>query len=309
MEFPLSVPGPRAFDVFGFGTNAVDLLITVPSYPKFASKIEFLEQVRYPGGEVATTCVGLQRLGFRTSYCGRFGDDDAGSYGIQTLEDEGVDTRFCATVSKAATQAAFIIIDEISGERTVIWKRDPLLSIDPDDAPVRAVEDCRILHMTHHDTPACIRLAEAARSLGVPVSLDVDDAVDGIEDLLSLVDILVVGSEFPRKLLGIDDPRTALRHFHSRYGNVIAGITLGANGSLLYCGGKFFETPGFAVPGGCRDTTGAGDAFRVGLLAGILQRASIEESGRMANAAAALKCRMIGARTALPTKEELTAFL
>ena len=94
-----------------------------------------------------------------------------------------------------------------------------------------------------------------------------------------------------------------------RFGCPIVGVTLGEAGSLLLCDGEFIETPGFAVPGGCRDTTGAGDAFRVGLLYGLLKGESIEESARLANAVAALKCRQVGARTALPDESELRSLL
>jgi sugar/nucleoside kinase (ribokinase family) len=63
------------------------------------------------------------------------------------------------------------------------------------------------------------------------------------------------------------------------------------------------------VPGGCRDTTGSGDAFHAGLLYGLLTGEALETSLKMANAVAALKCRELGARTALPDLQELTNFL
>jgi sugar/nucleoside kinase (ribokinase family) len=82
-------------------------------------------------------------------------------------------------------------------------------------------------------------------------------------------------------------------------------MTLGERGAIAYCDGTFFESRAFAVPGGCHDTTGAGDAFHSGLIFGLLNGDSIEESLKLANATAALKCRALGARTALPKKEEL----
>jgi hypothetical protein len=62
----------------------------------------------------------------------------------------------------------------------------------------------------------------------------------------------------------------------------------------MYCDGEYFESPGFAVPGGCKDTTGAGDAFRTGLLYGLLRNEPVEAAAQMANAVAALKCRKVG---------------
>jgi sugar/nucleoside kinase (ribokinase family) len=309
MRFRLNIPEKREFDVLGFGTNAVDFLITVPKYPDFASKIELEDYVRAPGGEVATTMAGLQRLGLRTSYAGRFGDDDAGRFGWKTLEEEGIALELSEIVTGAETQIAFIIIDEETGERTVIWKRDGKLAVGTDEVPVAAVETCRLVHMTPHDTEACIRLASYGQALGVPVSLDIDNVFDGIERLLPLVDILIAGSEFPQKYLGVDDSKQALEILASKYPRTLLGVTLGARGSILSYDGQFIETNGFAVPGGCKDTTGAGDAFRVGLLFGLLNNVPLEKTAEMANAVAALKCRKLGARTALPTLEELIQFL
>ena len=73
--------------------------------------------------------------------------------------------------------------------------------------------------------------------------------------------------------------------------------------------GSFIESPGFEAPNGCRDTTGAGDAFRGGFLYGLLKGEDIETSLKFGNAVAAIKCSSLGARTALPTRSELEEFL
>ena len=131
-----------------------------------------------------------------------------------------------------------------------------------------------------------------------------------VSEVLSLIDILIVSSDFPGRFLGISDARTALSELRSRFGCCLVGMTLGATGSLMLADGEtFIESPGFDVPNGCKDTTGAGDAFRAGLLYGLLSGEAVGESARMANAVAALKCREIGARTALPTRDELARFL
>jgi sugar/nucleoside kinase (ribokinase family) len=86
-------------------------------------------------------------------------------------------------------------------------------------------------------------------------------------------------------------------------------MTLGTRGALLYYEGDFLESPAFAVPNGCRDTTGAGDAFHGGFLYGMLRGENLETCLRLANATASLKCQALGARTSLPTQAELQTFL
>lgn len=309
MNFPFTLQRGREFDVIGFGTNAVDFLIRVPEYPAFNSKVELTDYIQAAGGEIATSMVGLQRLGLRTGYIGRFGDDAAGDFGIQTLRDEGVDVSRAEQIAGAFTQIAFIVIDVQNGERTVIWKRDAKLAYRPDEAPLEMMSRTCVLHITPHDTLACIALAAEAKRHGTITSIDLDNIFDGIHDLLPLMDIVITSADLPGRMFGIDDRRKALLAMQEKYRSPVVGITLGDEGSLILCGGEFIETRGFPVPGGCKDTTGAGDSFRAGLLYGLVKEETVEESGRIANAVAALKCRAIGARTSLPDLAELRSLL
>jgi sugar/nucleoside kinase (ribokinase family) len=309
MQFPFRLKESADHDVVGFGTNAVDFLIRVPHYPEFNTKVEMIGHTQAPGGEIATTMVGLSRLGLRCSYVVRFGSDPAGDIGFDSLVEEGVDVAYAERVEGAQTQIAFIVIDERSGERTVIWKRDERLHYRESDVPLEAAANTKVLHVSPHDTRACIHLARSARENGAIVSVDIDRVVDDTEELLENVDIIIGSADFPGKLVGIDDVRKALLEMQRRFGAGLVGATLGESGSVLLCDGQFIETSGFDVPGGCKDTTGAGDSFRVGLLYGLIVGQTVAEAARMANAVAALKCRAIGARTSLPDKNELEAFL
>jgi sulfofructose kinase len=309
MRFPFELQPEREFDVVGFGTNAVDFLIRVPHYPAFDSKVELSDYTQAAGGEIATSMVGLSRLGLKAAYAGRFGKEPTGDFGIRSLSDEGVDVRLAEQIEGAVTQIAFIIIDERNGERTVIWKRDTKLAYSEEDAPLSAARLGRALHFTPHDTAACIRLAKEARQCGTIVSIDIDNVFEGVEDLLPLVDILISSAEFPEKLTGDASPDGGLVKLKKRYGCPVVGLTLGEKGSLVHCGGEFIETRGFGVPGGCKDTTGAGDSFRAGFLYGLLKGYSVEEAAESANAVAALKCRAVGARTSLPNETELAELI
>ncbi|MDQ3819288.1 MAG: PfkB family carbohydrate kinase [Acidobacteriota bacterium] len=309
MKFPFTLPTGKEFDAVGFGLNAVDHLVVAPAYPAFDTKVRLVEHAQSAGGQTASAMAALKRLGMRTAYAGRFGSDAEGRLGFNALRDEGVDVEFAEVVEGARNQIAFIIIDERSGERTILWDRDERLAYKAGDAPIELAARGRVLHLDAHDPPACARMARAAREAGAIVSADIDNIYAGLPELLPLIDVLVSSKEFPHRLTGIADERASLVELKARYGCAIAGMTLGQRGAILYTEGVFIESPAYEVPGGCRDTTGAGDAFHAGFIYGMLQGFDIEASMKFANATACLKCRALGARTSLPTRSELNEFL
>jgi len=309
VKFPFKVPANKEFDAAGFGVNAVDHLLVVPEFPGHATKTRLNEHRQGAGGQTASAIVALQRLGMRTAYAGRFGTDPEGRLGLQSLRDEGVDLEFAEVIEGARTQVGYIIIEAERGERTVIWDRDERLAYTADDAPVEFAGKAHVLHLDSHDPLACASMAREARAAGTIVSADIDNVYEGLPELLPLIDVLISSKEFPRLLTGIDNPRAALNEIKARYGCTLVGLTKGGRGATVLCKGEFLETPAFQVPGGCVDTTGAGDAFHGGFLYGLVQGEDVETSLRLGCAVAALGCRALGARTGLPTREELNAFL
>ncbi len=310
MRFPFETPPEREFDAVGFGLNAVDYLVVVPHYPAYDTKVRLVEHERGAGGETASAMTALRRLRMRTAYAGRFGSDDNGRFGFEALRAEGVDVEFAEVVGGAANQIAYIIIDVRTGERTVIWDRDERLNYEAHEAPRGFGARARVLHMDGQNTRARAEVAREAREAGTVVSLDIDNVYEGLEELLPHVDVLISSQEFPRRLTGIDNEHAALVEMKARLRpDAVVGMTLGERGAVVYHGGVFVESPAFAVPGGCRDTTGAGDAFHAGFVYGLLRGEEIEGCLRTGCAVAALKCRALGARTSLPFKEELDDFL
>jgi len=309
VHFPFKLPTDKEFDAAGFGVNAVDQLLVVPDYPDANTKARLIEYQQGAGGQTASAIAALQRLGMRTAYAGRFGTDAEGRFGLQSLRDEGVDVEFAEVIEGARTQVGYIIIEAKRGERTVIWDRDARLAYAADAAPVGLAGNARVLHLDSHDPLACARMARAARAAGTIVSADIDNVYEGLPELLPLIDVLISSKEFPRLLTGIEDDHAALAEIKARYGCALVGLTKGGRGATVLCEGEFLETPAFQVPGGCVDTTGAGDAFHAGFLYGLLQGEEIEMSLKLGCAVAALGCRALGARTGLPTREELNNFL
>lgn len=309
MRFPFGPPPNKQFDAVGFGLNAVDHLIVVPEYPAFDTKMRLLEHKLSAGGQTATAMVSLKRLGMNTAYAGRFGSDAEGYFGLSTLKEEGVNVDYAEMVEGASTQIAFITIDVRSGERTIVWDRDDRLAYKPEQAPAEFGSLGKVLHLDAHDPLACVRIAEVAKTNGAIICADIDNVYSGLPELLPLIDIMIGSKEFPRRVTGVTGQRESLVELQRRFGCAIVGMTVGAGGAVVYCEGQFIESSGFHPPGGCRDTTGAGDAFHAGFLFGFLNGEDIETSAKIGNAVASMKCSALGARTGLPTRTELEEFV
>jgi len=307
MEFGIDIPSGKPFDAVALGLNAVDHLVLVPHYPEFNTKIQFVEHLLTPGGQSATAMAALSRLGLKTSYIGNVGSDRLGRFQLESLHADGIDTSGVKIIEGAETQTAFIIVDQKSGERTVIWNRDPRLEIDPVFVDREAVASGRVLHLDGHNVHASIAAAGAARAAGIPTCLDIDNIYPDADQLLPLIDFLISSSTFPERMTGATNLESALKRLHVQFRSPLVAATLGDRGVLAYYHDEYVYSPAFKVD--CRDTTGAGDAFHGGFLYGFLAGFSVEATLRFANAVAGLKCRALGARTALPSLHEVDALL
>ncbi|HZS47398.1 MAG TPA: carbohydrate kinase family protein [Blastocatellia bacterium] len=305
MEFGIRLPSNKPLDIVGFGLNAVDHLAITPVYPPLGSKVLLSDHRLSVGGQVATAMVALSRLGFKTSYAGKVGAEPSGDMQIDSLVAEGVDCAHVIKVDGATTQLGLIVIDQVSGERTIFWYRDPRLTVNPNELNQDHITSGRLLHLDGCDTEGAICAAQWAKQAGVPVVIDLDTPYPGVERLLPLIDFLVASSEFPEAMTGINDRQTALKTLKERYDIPFVTMTLGGEGALAFHKGEFIHSPAF-TNFGVKDTTGAGDAFHGGFDYGLLQGYSVEETLQIANLIAALNCAKVGARGGLPNSDELS---
>jgi sugar/nucleoside kinase (ribokinase family) len=307
VRIPFAIPARSAhpFDVVTFGLNSVDLVAVVAEYPVCNTKQRLQRAARLPGGQMATAAATCARLGWRARYIGRFGADDLGAVSRDSLAADGVDVSASEIVAGATNQFAIILVDARSGERTVLWDRHPSLNMQPADVPRDAVVSGRLLIVDCHQTAAAAQAARCARAAGIPTIIDVEKVRPGIGDLLQNIDVIIAAEEFPGALTGHDELGRALRAIARDVGGSIVCVTLGAEGSLAWCGGREIRTPAFSVD--CVDSTGAGDCFRGAFAAACLgmPEGHVEDVLTYANAVAALNCRALGSRGALPASGEV----
>src|SRR5512135_3552136 len=115
-------------DVVGVGLNATDTVIRVRIFPALGGKERLVSSSMQAGGQIATALVTCQRLGLRTRYLGKMGDDVGGRFQLASLRAEGLDLRFAKVARRTPNQLAYIIVDEATGERTVFWDRQPRMA-------------------------------------------------------------------------------------------------------------------------------------------------------------------------------------
>jgi sulfofructose kinase len=288
-------------DIVGVGLNATDTLISLPHHPALGSKVAFHSANVLPGGQVATAMVACQQWGLRTRYVGKLGDDAAARIHREEFARLGVETHLL-TASGCASQQAFILVDD-TGERTVLWKRDQRLTLQPEELRREWITGARALHVDGHDTAAAVAAASWARAGGIPVIADLDDLYPGVESLIKNVDYLITSRDIPGRLTGEQDLRKSLPAVRTKHGCRLTAATLGHEGVLAWDGAKFYYALAYQVE--TADTTGAGDIFHAGFIYGMLQSWPLQRQLEFACAAAALNCTAIGARGGIQPVEAI----
>src|ERR1700733_11059151 len=257
---------PNKFDLVGVGLNATDTLLIVSHFPAYAGKVPFEAEILSPGGQVASALATVANLGMRVKYIGTVGDDERGRVQIESLRETGINLDDVEIRENCPNQTAYIIIDQSTGERTVLWSRPNCLRLEPKSITLEKIACARMLHIDGHDTPAVEQAAGLARRQGIPVTFGVDTIYQGFDRVLESVDYLVASSEFPGQWTTERDPFKALETIQNEY--------------------KM----------NCVDTTGAGDIFHGAFCHAILQGMPMRETLEFSNAMAALNCTKLGAR-------------
>jgi fructokinase len=282
------------------------------------------------GGAPANVAVGLVRLGVPSAFMGMVGDDGFGRFLAGTLADAGVDIGPLRMTGRARTALAFVSL-KADGEREFLFYRSPSadMLMAPEDVDEAAIAAARAFHfgsislISEPSRSATLHAVAAAHRHGQLVTYDPnlrlalwpseDAARAGARAGFREADIVKVGTEELHFLTGESDYIAAARSlWHPRL--KLMAVTRGREGSHWLTPDADGAVPGFAVA--AIDTTGAGDAFMAGFIAGLLAEGHLPSEAnrldavcRLANAAGALTAMGRGAIPSLPSRGDVLAFL
>jgi fructokinase len=306
------------------------LLIDFVSTESGVSLIEAPAFQKAPGGAPANVAVGLARLGIKSGFIGKVGEDDFGRFLAQTLEQNGVDISGLRYSSQARTMLAFVSV-AAGGERDFMFYRHPSadMLLRPDEIDRDHIGSARLLHhgsislISEPSRSATLAAIQAAEEQGLWISYDpnlrlalwpsAQHAREGMLQAWPSAHVIKVSQEELAFLSGEDDWTQAARKlWHDRLRLLV--VTAGPHGCHYATRTARGHVPTYEIEP--IDTTGAGDGFVAGLLAGLLENEHawekvhiLEEVLRLANAVGALTTTRRGAIPALPTRAEVSALL
>jgi sugar/nucleoside kinase (ribokinase family) len=290
-------------------------LVALPEAGQLVATEDFLID---SGGCAANTSTTLARLGIQARVTGKVGADSYGAFITQDLARKGVETSGISTSHRFGTSKT-VILPVIGEDRRFIHTFGANADFGAADIDREALAEAGVFYLggymvlpdlAHDDLAALFQLA---RSHGVRTALDVVvPAGDGsaslrdLERVLPFVDVFLPNDEEAEHLTGEEEPRHQAEAF-LRAGCATVVITRGEHGALLMDQTHVIEAPAFDVT--LVDSSGAGDAFAGGFIAGMMMGLDRAETVRFASAIGASCCTSLGCTTGVFTREQAEAFL
>ena len=290
----------------------------------------------HPGGAPANFLAAAAKLGARTAFIGKVGNDAFGRMLIKTLDAKNIDTSNIVVTDKAFTTLAFVTLDE-KGDREFSFARKPGADsmLEPSEISEETIKNARILHMgsllmtAESGKASTLYASRIARENGVIVSYDPNyrpplwKSPEEAREMMILAaeqaDMMKISEEEAEFMFGFSGKKTAEKILGRLPDLKLVMVTLGAAGAVIRQGGVEVDLPAPKVTP--VDTTGAGDICGGSLAAGLLRLEGfdcekflkgelklsaemLEKAGSYAVWAASMSTQKHGGMDSVPSEEE-----
>jgi len=303
------------------------MLVWIPQ--QYGSFSEVESYTKGLAGAELNVAIGVTRLGHSVRYVTRLGDDVIGAYIFQSIRDMGINTESIAMDSNHLT-GSYFKTKVRTGDAEVFYlrKNSAASCAGPEDIDAVDFRGARIMHVTgiaaaiaSNCYEACVHMVERARRDAPDAIVTFDpnirkslwpDEAEMVQKLNAIAfqsDIVMPGITEARILTGCDRVEEIADYYLSRGTRKAVIIKVGSRGAYYKStDGKEGLVPGVRVDE-IVDTVGAGDAFAAGVITGLLENVGYEAAVARGNAMGALMVTAPGDNEALPTLEELNAFV
>jgi len=291
---------------------------TVDKLPA-TGKLELIEQLElHLGGCASNAAVDLEKIGIKTAVIGRVGDDGFGSFVVNEMGKNGVDVKGVIKSKNSKTSASVVSVHS-SGERSFLHQIGANADFSSNDVNFSIIQDSKILFiagtllMPSFDGEPSAELLKRAQDAGITTVMDTAWDSTGkwmklIAPCLPYLDYFIPSYEEAEMIAGKSDPEDIADVFlNMGVKNVV--IKLGSKGCLVKTadGVKEFIDAFKGIT--AVDTTGAGDSFAAGFIAGLTKGWGITECCKFANAVGAHCVMKVGATSGIKPMDEILNFI
>ena len=289
----------KAHDIAKGGMTLIDAERAASLYDKMGPAVEM------SGGSAANTIAGIAALGGKTGYIGKVREDELGRIFAHDIRAVGV--RFDTAPAKDGPPTArCLILVTPDAQRSMSTFLGASVELEPEDVDETLIQSAQVTYLEGYlfDPPAArnafYKAAAAAHNAGRKVALTLSDAfcveryrTEFRHLVAEEVDILFANEAEITALYETDRFEDAAEAV--RKDCAVVALTRSEKGSVVLADGTAHEIPAEPVAK-VEDTTGAGDLYAAGFLAGLTQGRPLGECGRMGSVAAAEIISHMGAR-------------
>ncbi len=303
-------------DVTCVGVLVADVIVhPVDAWPE-QGRLGLVEGIALRSGGLAhTTSVTLAKLGVPTATVGRVGADPFGTFLIEALREHGIESH--VRRDETATTSTTVVLVTSGGERSFLHLVGANAKVGSDDVPGALLSTSKVLHLGGYfilpglDGGPAATLLRRARDAHCTTTLDVAWDATGrwmtlLAPCLPHLDVLFGNVDELGACAGEREPARIAAALRGRGAGVVA-VKMGEHGAYVDADSWRGHVPAFAVP--AVDTTGAGDAFCGGFLAGLLAGWDLHRVTRFANAVGAMCVTAVGGATGIAGMAETLQFI
>lgn len=304
------------FDVITIGSATIDVFVHTdglfrpckkcPGHVKvpFGSKILIKDLNFFTGGGATNAAVGFSRLGFRTAWIGKLGDDETGAIVLKEMKKEKVDTSF-VKILPGGKSGYSIILDASGHDRTILTHKGCNDLLENRDVALNKVK-AKLLYastMLGDSLKTLEKVVNAAKSNKTKIAFNpscymIENYRKDVVTIVKKTDILVFNTEEAGLLVGNSGIVETIRKIHA-LGPGIVVVTDGSRGAFASDGNEVWHCK--APKAKVVEATGAGDSFATGFCAGVLKGLPVGEAMKLGMAEAGSVISHLGAKNILMT--------
>ncbi|MFX1337209.1 MAG: carbohydrate kinase family protein [Promethearchaeota archaeon] len=314
----------KKFDVICSGAALVDMVAKVERHPLDDDEVFVSDLTLLSGGAAANTAYACGKLGLKSAFLGKLGENDVfGSKIIKDFNEVKVSTALLKYSKKYGTGSAYVALNK-EGDRRIYAHSGAANYLSKEDVIEQEVLATKVIFLSSlKNLEPFIKVAKIGRKNNIPVILNpgmliIDQSLKVIKELLEKIDIFILSQREFSTLLNIQEKpeeKTIVENAKTLLGlgiHVLI-VTIGERGAMLITNKRSELIPSTKVSQ-VVDTTGAGDAFSAGFIYGFVKNLSyafedLKHNVKIGNFVAGKCIQELGARNGIPSPKEIKQIL